>query len=51
MLKSAIPTVSLSVRDRFIDAISRFRQMGSAFYATLSEGCVDDDEVLFELFL
>jgi len=46
VLKSAIPTVSLSVRDRFIDATSRFRQMGSGFYATLSEGCVDDDEVL-----
>jgi len=46
VLKSAIPTVSLSVRDRFVDATSRFRQMGSSFYATLSEGCVGDDQVL-----
>jgi hypothetical protein len=45
-LKSAIPTVTLPVRERFADATSRFRQMGSSFYATLSEGCVGDKEIL-----
>jgi hypothetical protein len=46
VLKSSIPTVTLSVRDRFVDAISRFRQMGSTFYGILSEGCVADEEIL-----
>jgi hypothetical protein len=46
VLKSAIPTVTLSVRDRFADAVSRFRQMGSTFYGLLSEGVVADDEIL-----
>src|SRR5271168_1328016 len=45
-LKSAIPTVTLPVRERFADATSRFRQMGSSFYATLSEGCMEDAEIL-----
>ena len=45
-LKSAIPTVTLSVRERFADATSRFRQMGSSFYAALSEGCMEDQEIL-----
>jgi len=42
VLKSAIPTVTLSVRDRFADAVSRFRQMGSTFYGILSEGALAD---------
>jgi hypothetical protein len=46
VLKSTIPTVTLSVRDRFADATSRFRQMGSSFYAILAEGCVEDEEIL-----
>ena len=46
MLKSAIPTVTLSVRDRFKDAVSRFRQMGSSFYGILSEGVVADEAIL-----
>jgi len=46
VLKSAIPTVTLSVRDRFADAVSRFRQMGSSFYGILSKGVVADEDIL-----
>ena len=46
MLKSAIPTVTLSTRDRFADAVSRFRQMGSTFYGILSEGVLADEDIL-----
>ncbi len=46
MLKSAIPTVTLSVRDRFADAVSRFRQMGSPLYSLLSEGILADPDIL-----
>jgi len=46
VLKSAIPTVTLSVRDRFADAVSRFRQMGSTFYGILSKGVLADEDIL-----
>jgi hypothetical protein len=45
-LKSSIPTVSLSPRDYFDDASSRFRQMGSSFYALLSRECRQDEDIL-----
>src|SRR6185437_15172010 len=46
VLKSAIPTVTLSVRDRFADAVSRFRQMGSSLYGILSKDVVADEDIL-----